>query len=79
MGDTWEAIKQRNHIHTITFHYPKAFRKAVASSLGRIGDTATLGETEAFIREAVRLNIEDLMKEHLQRPSGLKVKVRRRS
>lgn len=75
----WDALKMTTHMHTITFRYPKRFRKAVAASLGRMGDTATLSETEEFIREAVRLNIDALIEEHLGRTSSLKVRVRKRS
>lgn len=75
--DRWEILNARSFLKTITFRIPKEFRKAVAASLGRVGDTASMGETEEFIREAVKLNIMALMEEHGQRRSSLRARVRR--
>lgn len=73
----WSAINSVSRLHTITFRYPREFLKAVASSLGRVGDTATTMEAEEFIREAVKANIECLLEEHLGRSSTLKARVSR--
>ena len=61
-------------LHTVTFRFPRDFRKAVAHSLGRIGDTATLAETEEYLREVVKVNVEALMADHLQRKSVMTAK-----
>lgn len=66
-------------LHTITFQYSRDLLKAVASSLGRVGDCASTMEVETFIREAVAANVQDLVQTHLHRPSVMKAKVRKSS
>lgn len=77
--EDWRALNAVSRLHTITFRYPRTFLKAVAASLGRVGDYASTMEAETFIREAVKANIESLMAEHLERRSTLKVRIRRRT
>lgn len=65
----WDMLRATTYLHTITFRYPKAFRKAVAKSLGRDGTLpSTQTEAEDFIREAVNANINDLMEEMFDPP-----------
>lgn len=69
-NQTWS----HEQLHTITFRFPKEFRRAVANSLGRIGDRATIMEVEEYLREVVKVNVEALMEDHLQRKSRMTVK-----
>jgi hypothetical protein len=54
--------------HMIRFSYPTSFRKALAISLGRPGEIATLPEVEEFIREAVTVNVQACIEDHLLPP-----------
>ena len=71
----WEALNRTSRMHTITVRYPLTFRKAVAASLGRPGEMASLAEIDAFIREAIRLNVDALIAEHFP-PVRSKLKAR---
>ncbi len=74
------GIGSQRQSHTIRFTFPTDFRKALAISLGRRGEIATLPEVEEFLREAVTVNVQACMEDHLSpsRPR-LKVRMRRRS
>lgn len=69
-----------HHIHTLTFRYPARFRKALAASLGRPGQIATVMDVAEFMREAVMVNVAACIEDHLaaSRPR-LKARVKRRS
>lgn len=65
-------------IHTMTFRFTMEFRRALAASLGRVGDLATIAEVEEFLREAAAVNIKAVIDEHTNGRSRLTAKVRRR-
>ena len=74
--------KNGQRLKTFTFSIPQAFYQALASDLGRKGDTASDPETEAYIREVVRANIEHVIEENrpktrLRIPRRATFKIRR--
>lgn len=71
----------KDSLHTVTFRFPTTFRKALAASLGRPGQIATLPEVDAFLREAALVNVQACIDDYSTPPvkRSIKAKVRRPS